>query len=69
MEKNLERDRLVKKVRKLVVFYIKEFYPSIKKQLLKKAFEFANSYVNIPGGNKKIINHARKPLLNNKIWM
>ena len=69
MEKNVERDRLVKKVYKLVVFYIKEFYASIKKQLLKKALDFANSYVNIPGGDKKIIKHARKPLLNNKIWM
>ena len=43
-----------KKGRKFVVFDIKEFYPSIKEQLLKEALDFANSYVNIPENNKKI---------------
>ena len=37
-----------KKVHKFVVFDIKEFYPSIKEQLLKEAIDFANSYINIP---------------------
>ena len=55
-----------KKVHKFVVFDIKEFYPSIKEQLLKEALDFANSYINIPENDKKIINHARKSLLFNK---
>ena len=49
-----------------MVFDIKEFYPSIKEQLLKEALDFANSYINIPENDKKIINHARKSLLFNK---
>ena len=55
-----------KKVQKFVVFDIKEFYPSIKEQLLKEASDFANSYINILKNDKKIINHARKSLLFNK---
>ena len=55
-----------KKVHKFVVFDIKEFYPSIKEQLLKDALDFANRYINIPENDKKIINHARKSLLFNK---
>ena len=55
-----------KKAHKFVVFDIKEFYPSIKEQLLKEAIDFANSYINIPKNDKKIINHARKSLLFNK---
>ena len=55
-----------KKVHKFVVFGIKEFYSSIKEQLLKEALDFANSYINIAENDKKIINHARKPLLFNK---
>ena len=39
---------------------------SIKEQLLKEALDFANSYINIAENDKKIINHARKPLLFNK---
>ena len=39
-----------KKVHKIVVFDIKEFYPSIQEQLLKEASGFANSYINIPTG-------------------
>ena len=52
-----------KKVHKFLVFVIKEFYPSIKGQLLKEALDFANSYINLPENGKKIINHARKSLL------
>ena len=55
-----------KKVHKFVVFGIKEFYSSIKEQLLKEALDFANSFINIVENDKKIINHARKPLLFNK---
>ena len=55
-----------KKLHKFVVFDIKKFYPSIKEQLLKEALDFANSYINIPENDKKIINHARKSLLFNK---
>ena len=39
-----------KKVHKIVVFDIKEFYPSIQEQLLKEDSGFANSYINIPTG-------------------
>ena len=45
-----------KKVYKFAVFDIKEFYPSIKEQLLKETLDFANIYINIPENNKKIIN-------------
>ena len=55
-----------KKVHKFVVFDIKEFYPSIKEQLLKQILDFASSYINIPKNDKKIINHAIKSMLFNK---
>ena len=55
-----------KKVRKFVVFDIKGFYPSFKKELLKEALDFASSYVNIPEIEKNLINHARKSLLFDK---
>ena len=60
-----------KKLLKFLVFDIKEFYPSIKEQLLKEALDFANSYIKIPENDKKITNHARKSLLFNKqqIWI
>ena len=55
-----------KKLHKVVVFDIKEFYQSIKEELLKEALDFLNSYINIPENDKKIINYARKSLLFNK---
>ena len=55
-----------KKVRKFVVFDIKGFYSSFKKELLKEALDFASSYVNIPEIEKNLINHARKSLLFDK---
>ena len=60
-----------KKVHKFVVFDIKEFYPSIKEQLLKEALDFAKSFINIPENDKVIINHARKSLLfnNSQTWI
>ena len=36
-----------KKAHKFVVLDIKEFYSTIKEQLLKEALDFANSYINI----------------------
>ena len=51
---------------KFAVFDIKEFYPSIREQLMKEALDFANSYIYIPENDKKIINHARKSFLFNK---
>ena len=33
---------------------------------MKEALDFANSFINIVENDKKIINHARKPLLFNK---
>lgn len=47
-------------VHKFVIFDIKEFYSSIKGQLLKEALDFANSYINILENDKKIIRHAKK---------
>ena len=41
----------------------KIFTNRLKKQLLKEALDFANSYINIPKNDKKTINHARKSLL------
>ena len=37
-----------------------------KEKLLKDALDFANSYINIPENDKKIINLVRKSLLFNK---
>ena len=53
------------------MFDIKDFYPSISKKLLTKAFNFAKTKVNINEENKNIIFHARKSLLfnNNQTWM
>ena len=53
------------------MFDIKDFYPSIKEKLLKKALAFAEQYVSIPNEDKIIINHARKSLLfnNDETWM
>ena len=55
-----------KKNHKFIVLGIKEFYSSIKEQLLKEALNFANSYINILEKDKKTIKHARKSLLFNK---
>ena len=55
-----------KKLHKVVVFDLKEFYPWIKEELLKEASDFSNNSINIPENDKKIINYARKSLLFNK---
>ena len=56
---------------KLIVFDIKDFYPSIKEALLIKAINFAETLVHITNEDKVIIKHARKSLLydNSEPWM
>ena len=50
-----------------MVFDVKDFYPSIKEELLIDAMNFADTLVNIKAKDKEIIHHARKSLLfNNK---
>ena len=48
-----------------MIFDIKDFYPSIMENLLKKTTDFADGISNIDMGDKKIIFHARKLLLFN----
>ena len=48
---------------KFVVFDVKDFYPSIKESLLKKAINFAKQYVQIKKIDYDTIMHARKSLL------
>ena len=44
---------------------VTRLYPSIKEQLLKESLDSPNRYVITTDNDKKIINHARKPLLFN----
>ena len=50
---------------KFVVFDIREFYPSITENLLKKALTFAEAQTHLSDDDKAIIQHARKSLLFN----
>ena len=50
---------------KFMVFDIKDFYPSITENLLKKSVEFAKQFVEISNDDLKIIYHARKSILYN----
>ena len=50
---------------KFVVFDIREFYPSITENLLKKALTFAEAHAHLSDDDKAIIHHARKSLLFN----
>ena len=50
---------------KFVLFDIKEFYPSITENLLKKALNFAEAHTHLSDDDKAIIHHARKSLLFN----
>ena len=50
---------------KFVVFDIREFYPSITANLLKKALTFAKAHTHLSDDDKAIIHHARKSLLFN----
>ena len=48
---------------KFVVFDIREFYPSITENLLKKALTFAEAHAHLSDDDKAIIHRARKSLL------
>ena len=54
-----------KDLRKFVVFDVKEFYPSITENLLKKALTFAETHAHLSDDDNAIIHHARKSLLFN----
>ena len=60
-----------KQKHKFIVFDIKDFYPTITKDLLTKCLKFAEEKVQISNDDKKIIYHARKSLLFNEegTWM
>ena len=68
----------MKKERKLlkchstfVMFDIKDFYPSIKQDLLNKALDFASEYIYISKCDIDVIHHARKSSLfdGSHIWI
>ena len=48
------------------MFDIKDFYPSIKEDLLIEALEFAKQHVAIKSKDRETIFHARKSLLHNE---
>ena len=52
-----------KHLMKLVMFDIKDFYPSITQDLLNKKLNFASEYIYISKFDIDKINHARKSLL------
>ena len=56
---------------KFISFDIKDFYPTITKELLSKCLSFAEAKVQITEDDKKIIHHSRKSLLFDKgsTWM
>ena len=56
---------------KFVVFDIREFYPSITENLLKKALTFAEAHTHLSDDDKAIIHHARKSSLFNdqRTWI
>ena len=58
-----------RKLDEITVFYavfdIKDFYPSITQDLLKKAPDFATEYINILKYDIDFIHHARESLLFN----
>ena len=56
---------------KFVVFDIREFYPSITENLLKKALTFAEAHTHLSVYDKAIIHLARKSLLfnNQQTWI
>ena len=60
-----------KKNCKFISFDIKDFYPTITKELLSKCLNFAETKVQITEDDKKIIYHSRKSLLFDKgnTWM
>ena len=50
---------------KFFAFDIKEFYPSITENLLKKALTFAEAHIHLSDDDKAVIHHTRKSLLFN----
>ena len=56
---------------KFIMFDIKDFYPSISRELLTDALSFAETIINLDDQDKKIIYHSRKSLLFNQeqTWM
>ena len=54
-----------KHLRKLIIFDIKEFYPSMTENLLKKVLTFAKTHTLLSDDEKAIIHHGRKSLLFN----
>ena len=48
------------------MFYIKDFSPSISKELLADALTFAETIINLDDHDKKIIYHSRNFLLFNQ---
>ena len=56
---------------KFTMFEIKDFYPSISKELLSDALTFAETIIKLDDHDKKIIYHSRKSLLFNQeqTWM
>ena len=53
------------------MFDIKDFYPSVSKELLADALTFAETLINLDDHDKKIIYHSRKSLLfsQEQTWM
>ena len=51
---------------KFIMFDIKDFYPSISKELLNDALTLAKTIINLDDQSKKIIYHSRKSLLLNQ---
>ena len=53
------------------MFDIKDFYPSVSKELLTDALTFAETLINLDDHDKKIIYHSCKSLLFNQeqTWM
>ena len=53
------------------MFDIKDFYPSISKELLTDALTFAETIINLDDYDKKIIHHSRKSFIFNQeqTWM
>ena len=45
------------------MFDIKDFYPLIQEELLKKGLRFGQEYIDVTIKDRKIIYHARKSIL------
>ena len=56
---------------KFMMFDIKEFYPSITENLLKKSINHAKNYLQVSNDDIKLITHARNSLLynNGETWV